>query len=321
MTKRVYFQIIASVLAYSSLARSGGLSNQCLSYQVQYLNRYTEGQRCTPEAWRNEFYLIDQEMRDCESQKKSKTCQKMFEKFPELTMGQRDCSAQGVCKEQDAAVWDDCLNGYLVGTGEMFVDLKDLAVRATQDVKNKFLNSFQAKVDHPKTFKSPLFADIKFSKEIETFEKTLKRRQSVKDNEIRNQQIHEFQKQQMRFLKAADFFKSIEDMLIEKGMKLTCVDRSMKKFLMCWGAAYIIDPSFATGIFAKSIRSFTVSNGSAKTLRYSTFEERIGFKGPQVVDLKHYLGEKTSTVSLPGIPPSLGLARYKTLNGEEVLVY
>ncbi len=323
--KKLNIIIICAIFWFSFLAKAQTVLNECsvfLPHKLHQINKLGTGQVCAPSKIDPRFKKIQEETQACQKKIESPFCQDMFKKYPELLLEKKKCSPHGVCQDVESITLDDCLQGYLVGTGEVFVELKEMGEDGIYFFKQKFLESYHGgQRIRPEKVGTLDFWRVVPQNSGNNFS------EKGKANEERNEYLKNWQIQQKKFNNIGDSLNGLKNSLEEKGLRLSCVNRETAQFLMCWGASYIIDPAIAAGLIYKGLKGTAfIAKTQLKKLENSGsiksgLVERKMINTPQPIDTAHLFGKKISTITEYKLPASMQLSTYKNLGGKEVTIY
>ena len=126
----------------------------------------------------------------------------------------------------------------------------------------------------------------------------------------------------------ASGYKQPESKIFENAMQavstkiegIECFDAATQAQLICWGAAYIVDPTIVAGAATKgSTLARMVSTHMAESS--ASFRSLHGVRQFQArtVALEQTVGKYLAEVPLKGLPPSMRVVRYQNDLGEEIL--
>ncbi len=205
----------------------------------------------------------------CEMQVKSPICTELG-KDPEFTEHLRKCDASSFCEDQtqmEMIAVGGCKDGFLYGTGEVF-DMVQVAFekwKAQANQRQETRTEFIKICDQSVACKRELVSDIpKFQKMPEA---TLNK-YSTSALWVERQNFDYIQAKQKQHSSTTDrsayqkaeysesLGKSLADtkalmtaaneMLNKRKEELACLDVETRSMMLCWGAAYIVDPFLIT---------------------------------------------------------------------------
>lgn len=108
---------------------------------------------------------------------------------------------------------------------------------------------------------------------------------------------------------------------IEKKIEgLECFDLATQAQLVCWGAAYIVDPTIVAGAAAKgsALARMAATHMAENAASLRSLQAVRSFQ-PRVVALEQTIGKVVAEVPMRGLPPSMRVVRYQNDLGEEIL--
>lgn len=114
-------------------------------------------------------------------------------------------------------------------------------------------------------------------------------------------------------------FESAMQALNDKIEGLECFDAATQAQLVCWGAAYIVDPTIVAGAAAKgSSLARVVSNHMAESAASLRNLQGVRQFQARLVATEQTVGKFVADVPMKGLPPSMRVARYQNDLGEEI---
>lgn len=101
---------------------------------------------------------------------------------------------------------------------------------------------------------------------------------------------------------------------------LECFDQVTQIQLICWGAAYLVDPTIVAGAAAKGTTLARMAS-SHMTENATVFQARHTAKNlpRHAVSLETTVGRAIAELPLKGLPPTMKVMRYQNEIGEEIL--
>jgi GGDEF domain-containing protein len=128
-----------------------------------------------------------------------------------------------------------------------------------------------------------------------------------------------------------EMFKAVIQKLQERNARLECLDQRTRWEMICWGAAYIIDPvmvaKFAKGgaklakLVTRDLGEQVVKGAEENGFAKASVADRRGTTARLPLEHNEIFGKLTAANVFPGLPPSLDVSRYMNKAGEEILVF
>lgn len=309
-------------------------------------------QTCDISTWHGR--AIIEGIGQCQAAVRQPHCQKKIKQDPLLEAGLKKCDEPSICDESNLLSLDfrSCRDGFILGTGEMMQGLGEgfsewaKSVKESSEKRNAFLvscKSIECKRtlirDIPKTLGIDRFPQLerlldengsRYSAVYLEAERTRliaqylqsqrlsMRSRSMYDLAMEAERQNEWRENHK--YKEAEVFSAAYEMLTEKSKELNCFDAKTQATLICWGAAYIVDPLMVAGAAAKgaNLAKFVVSHvaehgGPFRVLKSPrTFDTRT-------VPLTQTVGARVETVRIQGLPETMSVGKYKNSFGEEFL--
>lgn len=213
----------------------------------------------------------------CETITKSTFCQDLVKKKPEFYDHLKRCKPDQFCEDhlsQELTSIPSCAQGFLEGTGENFSNLSALFKHAEQNIQiqNKMLRECNLDIQCKKSLvkRIPKFKDMpdveldKFTAAALMIERnnysyihSTNERQGFRGKTLseRAEAIEAYEKTNPRSSTSDDaLLITIKSWLQKKNAHLECLDSKTQAEMICWGAAYILDPLLVAGTAAKGSR-------------------------------------------------------------------
>lgn len=208
----------------------------------------------------------------CETVAKSSYCQELVQKEPEFQGRLRRCEPAQFCEDQLFQEIDSlayCKQGFLEGTGEIFHNVIETFKNGWDNIqaRNKFLKEcisidckrnlikgvpkLQTLLDSDLNKYSAAALDVEKNNYIYN-QSTLKRH--AHQNKTPGQRAEEIERtvQDKTTDDSKSFYYAVTDWLKKKEARLECLDAKARAEMICWGAAYILDPLMVGGAVVKS---------------------------------------------------------------------
>lgn len=101
---------------------------------------------------------------------------------------------------------------------------------------------------------------------------------------------------------------------------LECFDQATQHQLICWGAAYLVDPTIVAGAAAKgaTLAKIASSHMAESSASFQALYAARNFQR-HTVSLEKTVGRVIGELPLKGLPPTMKVMRYKNELGEEIL--
>lgn len=242
-----------------------------------------------PAARQEAFKLI---LATCKAVVQSKTCTDLIKQQPEFTDHVKQCHGDTFCKDffnDRIDSFASCKNGFLEGTGENFVHiyegLKRWVIDSGKSIaqKNKFIeicnHSLQCKRSlimgmpryekiNDKDLANYKAAFLLVERQNFDYVQSTNRRlktssKSLHDNILKAEELVS----QRQSVQEVGLLAAAKDWLSAKNARLQCLDAKAQKEMICWGAAYLIDPTIVAGAAVKGARMAGYVRFMAENLR------------------------------------------------------
>lgn len=224
----------------------------------------------------------------CEIELASNQCKEMATE-PGFFGNLRQCDLESICHDQftePSALVSACKNGFLEGTGEIFTKTFDSVSNWAEGVGSSVSkrNEFLRACDQSQQCKRSLIRDVPgmealSDKELEkrsaaslyvdreqklAYRESLMRRSGSSKSVI--ERASEAETRKIPHIQSSDstqesrispslLFVTVKEWFENKKARLDCLDAATKIEMMCWGAAYIIDPTLVLGAALKGQRT------------------------------------------------------------------
>jgi GGDEF domain-containing protein len=255
--------------------------------------------------------------------------------------------------------FEKCKDGYILGTGELLTGLGDalsgLASRAENHVRKstdnirarseflKHCSSAECKLQvardiHPSLGMSriPELEDLLakssgysavwieaerkrweahyFAQKRNVAPKSLWQRAQEAEEIARRREAHETQTTESKIFAAA--FEALQ----EKLDGLECFDLKTQAQLVCWGAAYIVDPTIVATAALKgpALARTAYSHFSENSASFHVLQKARGLP-ESYVPLEQIIGKAIAEVPIKNLPPTMRVVRYRNELGQEIV--
>lgn len=215
---------------------------------------------------------------NCQATVQSPACQEYYKSDPYLAVRARACDVKGYCKEELTSAFDTlslCAQGYLEGTGEVFEHLTMAISKWATNVKrrvqerDKFLGlcngspnckrhlvqgipKFDAMADSVLNMYTA--AALWVERDNYSYIQSTNRRNEHHSPQESAAQRGMLEDSRVESNRQSLLFAAIQ-WLRQKSVRLSCLDVQTRAEMICWGAAYVIDPLLVAGAAAKGIQA------------------------------------------------------------------
>ncbi len=243
---------------------------ECLAYQAEC--------KASPQNAPVISTALNLALVNCRTIHQSPTCQEYFKSDPYLAEHARPCDAENYCKDQLASGFDSlaaCGLGFLEGTGEVITQISEAISKWAANVKTRveerdeFIRLCNQSLDCKRDLvqgigKFDAMTDSELSKypaaalwvERENYsyiQATIKRQEHRTPQQSERLRL-EVPKRMVEANRQSLLFAAIQ-WLHEKNVRLSCLDSQARAEMICWGAAYVIDPLLVAGAAAKGVKA------------------------------------------------------------------
>lgn len=288
--RRLLFFVLFILLAPQVKAQTALLRNA----QTKILC-FSHSQKCKDGALSSLPEPLKLAIASCETVAKSPYCQELVQKEPEFLGHLRRCEPAQFCEDhlfQEIDSLAYCKQGFLEGTGEIFHDVIETFKNGWDNIqaRNRFLrecvsleckrnlikevSKFQALSDAELNNYSAAALDVEKNNYIYNHS-TLKRHAHQNKTPAERAETFERPVRSQTSDDGKSFFYAVMDWLKKKEARLECLDAKTRAEMVCWGAAYILDPLMIGGAVTKSsaiARYLSVKARSERALRVDKLE-------------------------------------------------
>lgn len=292
---------------------------------------------CEDSTWHGRMIL--EESRRCHETIRSQACVETFAADPVLAESVRSCEPNAICADYSAyrASFAGCASGYLIGTGELMSDAGTALKTIFRKLESKperiresirFIEICGRSIECKRALVAglPDYAKVSDDDLSRFTVPALLRAKASRSTNTRSESASAIAERGV--------FESVWSALKSKGLRLECLDTRARAELLCWGAAYVIDPTMVAGAAIKGSRAAAVAAARLADEVPSTVSRRAdqeivipgGGRGDRRLDTRSLgaeavLGQRVADSVVSDLPPSMNVARYRNSVQEEYLVY
>lgn len=225
----------------------------------------------------------------CELIAKSDFCQDLVKREPEFSGSLRRCKPADFCADHMTQEIDSvsaCGQGFLEGTGEVFQGVIDTFANENQAIAlcNTSIRCKRELVEGIPKFQNMSdeslhkfsAAALKVEMQNHVYIMTTQARQNVRWKSLSERAEEGERHSQLASRKAqaekvfnASVVTAVKEWLEKKGLRLQCLDARTRAEMICWGLAYIVDPTIVAGAALKGARFAKYVSGGMGKVRES----------------------------------------------------
>lgn len=241
-------------------------------YQVRYVcSQNNNGCRTSFKAQPQPLQVL---ATACEAHVKSPVCQEYFKTDAYLATHARSCDVDTMCEESktqnNLESLNICLQGYLAGTGEIVDAIKTWAENVKIDIEkqSEYISSCNESVDckrelvtgipkyetlNDKDLNKFTAAFLLVEKQNAQYMQSVQQRNEHKDTSPMGvaQGPPGVGSDRAKEINLRSLYHATNKWFEKKQAQLQCLDAATQTEMMCWGAAYIIDPLIVVGVAVK----------------------------------------------------------------------
>lgn len=274
MLKSLIFSFICTFLFLPQFGSAGVLANlEMKTLCAIHSKKCPDAAKSLPEPLKMALF-------SCQTVAQSETCKQVVKKEPEFYGRTKRCELDSFCSDhltQEIDSLKSCGQGFLEGTGEIISDLVELFEKENQAIAICD-QSLQCKRDmvegNPKfkdmpdaTLSKYSAAALKVERNNFIYIQSSMARQSVKGKTLSERAEEMERRQSLPRAKSSSgipgksVIAGVKEWLEKKGARLECLDTKTQAEMICWGAAYILDPTIlAPGVLKGAKMARVVAN-------------------------------------------------------------
>lgn len=287
--------------------------------------------KCDTSTWYGR--ALEDERQSCRKRVASPICQELIKKEPILSESLKSCEIKALCAGgvNVSGRLKGCAEGFLLGTGEGLESIRNWFEQAAKSIqqKNARFESLSNDIDFKRSLASGIpryknTSDAEFEKlsaaalfvERQNYEYALSTatRNSTKTLSLleRAEQAEALAETRARepssSIQETALFSAAYELLRKKGIELSCLDERTQAEMVCWGAAYLIDP---VGVSALALKSGRLAKATLT---------RLEAVSRNLLHLETAATRIADSV-IKGLPASMNVARYRNVLKEEFLIF
>ncbi|MBL7687439.1 MAG: diguanylate cyclase, partial [Bdellovibrionaceae bacterium] len=307
--------------------------------------------KCDSSTWYGR--ALENDRRRCQELVNSSTCKELVRIDPILADGLRQCDIKAICSNSTDVVgfFKGCASGFTLGTGEGLDSVKTWFENASKRIQEghtaygTYANTIEYKRELVRplpSYKDTTDRDLEKRSaaallvERQNYDTAVSRAErSGAKSLFLSERAERAETEDRRRLQAAELpiqetaiFGAAYEALRKKGIELSCLDSRTRAEMICWGAAYIVDPIAVATLALRSGRIAKVTIAKLEEIHTRARRHPGELKGGDTrnfearpVDVKEAYGVKIADDVIKGLPPSMNVARYRNALKEEFLVF
>ncbi len=307
--------------------------------------------KCDSSTWYGR--ALENDRRRCQELVSSNTCKELVKKDPILADGLKQCDIKAICSDSTDVVgfFKGCASGFVLGTGEGLDSVKTWFENASKRIQegHTAYGTYANTIEYKRELVRPLpqykdATDRDLEKrsaatllvERQNFDAVLARVERGSTRSLfLSERAERAESEEKRRTQASEhsiqetaIFGAAYEALRKKGIELSCLDSRTQAEMICWGAAYIVDPLAVSTLALKSGRIAKTVLTKLEEIHTRARRHPGELKGGDTrhfearpVNVKEAYGVKIADDVIKGLPPSMNVARYRNPLKEEFLVF